>query len=173
MLEKMLAAAPNELKARNLLGIALLNAGRQVEASVQFRQALQTDPKFQPALKNLAVNEMAMGRQSDAKSHFEQLLKVAPNDPVAHLYMGEISFAEHRHAQAIAHYEKSGGLYLKDPQVVIHNARSHFEVGVTLAKAKNYEASAQQFQLAQKGFPDPYHMAFTLTLVNTTPPHYP
>jgi Flp pilus assembly protein TadD len=172
ILEKMLAAAPYDLKARNLLGIALLNTGRKAEASVQFKQALQTDPKFQPALKNLAVNEMAMGLQSDAKSHFEQLLKAAPNDPVAHLYLGEISFAGHRYARAIAHYEQSDGLYLKDPQVVIHNARSHFEVGVTLAKAKNYVASAQQFQLAQKGFPDPYQVRFNLTLAYVNAHNY-
>ena len=35
LLEKFLAATPGDLKARNLLGIALLNAGRKEEASVQ------------------------------------------------------------------------------------------------------------------------------------------
>src|SRR5947209_8164876 len=61
ILERIVNANPADLKARNLLGIALLNAGRKTEASAAFRKALQTDSKFQPALKNLAVNEMALG----------------------------------------------------------------------------------------------------------------
>src|SRR5580704_5669259 len=73
MLEQILATSPNDLKARNLLGIALLNSGRKEEAGAQFRKALQADPGFLPALKNLAVNEMALGQQGEAKAHFERL----------------------------------------------------------------------------------------------------
>src|ERR1035441_1634659 len=97
LIEKILASSPRALKARNLLGIALLSSGRKAEAGVQFQKALEIDPGFRPALKNLAVTEMELDRQKPAKAHFEQLLKLVPNDPVAHLYMGEISFTEHRY----------------------------------------------------------------------------
>src|SRR5215831_3960436 len=99
ILEKLLATAPRDLKARNLLGIALLNAGRREEAAAQFQKALQIDPAFQPALKNLAVDEMALGRQKEAEAHFETLLKAVPADPVGHLYLGEIAFAEGRYPE--------------------------------------------------------------------------
>ena len=197
VLESILGRAPNDLKARNLLGIALLNEGRKEEAIAQFRKALQIDPAFLPALKNLAVNEMALGRQLDAKSHFEQLLKLVPTDAVAHLYMGEICFAEHRHSEAVSHYSQSGGLHLKDPQTAVHFATSslelnqapaaeqalaslppdaaqfQFEAGVLLAGAKRYDAAAHHFQLAQQGFPDPYQVGFNLTLVYVNGHNYP
>jgi len=63
------------LKARNLLGIALMTSGHREEATVQFKKALQVDPRFHPALKNLAINELAVGQNKDAKIHFEQAVK--------------------------------------------------------------------------------------------------
>src|ERR1035437_848467 len=168
LLEKILALSPRDLKARNLLGIALLSSGRKAEAGVQFQKTLEIDPAFRPAIKNLAVTEMEMGRQKPAKGQFEQLLTLVPNDPVAHLYMGEISFAEHRYGDAVAHYEQSGGQHLKSPPVTLHyagslvesgkaaaaqqvleqmppgsGAESHFAAGVLLAGAKQYDAAAR------------------------------
>ena len=187
LIEKILASSPRDLKARNLLGIALLSSGRKAEAGVQFQKALEIDPGFRPALKNLAVTEMELDRQKPAKAHFEQLLKLVPNDPVAHLYMGEISFTEHRYGDAVAHYEQSGGQHLKSPAVTLHYARSlvesgkaavaqqvleqlppgsdaesHFDAGMLLAGAKRYDAAARQFQLAQNGYPDQYQVGFNL-----------
>lgn len=191
LLEKILAASPADLKARNLLGIALLSSGRKEEASVQFKKALEVDPNFRPALKNLAVNEMALGRQKEAKVRFEQVLKLVPNDPISHLYMGEICFGEHRYGPAVTHYEQSGGQQLKDPQVILHYAKSliesnkaaaaqqvieqlpsdsgaqlRFDAGVLLAGAKKWDAAARQFQLAQDGSPDPYQAGYNLILVS-------
>src|ERR1051325_6523611 len=83
VLQRRLSQSPSDLKARNLLGIALMNLGRKEEARAQFEKALALDPSFHAALKNLAVDEMALGRKAEAKHHFEQLLKVSPDDPVA------------------------------------------------------------------------------------------
>src|SRR5262245_28212023 len=84
ILEKILAATPGDLKARNLLGIALMSSGRGAEANAQFRKALEIDPRFHPALKNLAVNELALGQSKEAKAHFEKAVKIVPNDAVVH-----------------------------------------------------------------------------------------
>jgi predicted Zn-dependent protease len=187
LLEKLLAAAPRDLKARNLFAIALLSSGRKAEAAVQFQKVLDIDPGFSPALLNLAVAEMELNRQKSAKAHFEQLLKLVPNDAVAHLYMGEIAFSEHRYGDAVTHYEQSGGKHLKSPAVTLHYARSltesgkgaaaqqvleelppeasaetHFQAGLLLAGAKRYAAAARQFQRAQTGYPDPYQVGFNL-----------
>jgi tetratricopeptide (TPR) repeat protein len=189
LLERILSVSPGDLKARNLLGIALLNTGGKEEAATQFKKALQIDPAFQPALKNLAVAEIALGRQQEAKLHFTQVLKAVPNDPVAHLYLGEINFAEHQYAEAVTHYLQSGGMYFKDPAVILHAGKSalesnqpqaaeqalehlpgdaaqlHFDAGVLLSDAKRFDAAARHFQLAQNGYPDPYKVGFNLTLV--------
>src|SRR5258706_16419129 len=46
LLEKVVASAPRDLKAGNLLGIALLNAGRKDEAAARFRKVLAVDGGF-------------------------------------------------------------------------------------------------------------------------------
>ena len=189
VLQQLVTQSPSDLKARNLLGIALMNAGRKEEARVQFEKALTMDPNFRPALKNLAVDEMALGRRAEAKRHFEKLLKDVPNDPVAHLYLGEIAFADRRYLLAVNHYEQSGGLHLKDPPVTLHfassaleskqaavaegalqslpasDAESQFKAGVLLSQANRFPAAARHFELARKGYADPYEAGFNLTLV--------
>jgi tetratricopeptide (TPR) repeat protein len=189
MLEKVVTAAPADLKAQNLLGIALMNTGRKEEAAGVFEKVLHTDPNFHAALKNLAVSEMALGRQQKAQNHFEQFLKFTPADPVSHLYLGEIGFAGQHYATALAHYRQSGGLQLRDPQATLHfaksavetsnisgavealnhlpadNAQWQFDAGVLLAAVKQYDAAARHFELAQNGFSDPYQAGFNLTLV--------
>jgi len=60
LLEKILTQSPADLKALNLLGIALVGSGRRVEANQRFAKALQIDPGFVPALKNLAASELAL-----------------------------------------------------------------------------------------------------------------
>ena len=114
VLEKLLAASPNDLKARNLLGIALLNSGRRDEAAVQFRKAIAVDPTFYQAVKNLALVELAQSRKTDARAHLEQVLKFAPNDIAVHFNLGELDYGDKRYAQAAAHYERSMALVVKD-----------------------------------------------------------
>lgn len=189
ILEQIVASAPRDLKANNLLGIALLSAGRKEEASAQFRRVLAIDPNFLPALKNLAVNEMALGHASEARQHFERLLQSTPNDPVAHFYMGEICFGKQDYACALQHYELSGELEVKDPQVALRAARSavevgkaetarrilgtlpsdaaepQFQAGLLLANGKDYAGAATHFLLARNGYPDAYAVGFNLTSV--------
>jgi len=185
----ILEASPSDLKARNLLGIALSGAGRKEEANVEFRKLLDMQPGFLPVIKNLAVNELALGQFAEARGHFEQVLKASAQDPVAHFGMGELSFTEQRFDQAVAHYDSSGDLYLKDPEATIRYARScvhekrtdaaaaalgkmspqadartHFAAGVLLAGIEKYPEAAREFQIAQSGYPDPYQAGYNLTL---------
>src|SRR5215475_4942470 len=66
LLRRILDRSPNDLKARNLIGIALSAAGRREEANEHFKKVLALEPKFVPALKNLALNELALGKTQDA-----------------------------------------------------------------------------------------------------------
>ena len=136
LLEKILASAPRDLKARNLLGIALMSSGRKAEANVQFKKALEIDPRFHPALKNLAVNELAMGRAKDAKAHFEQAAKLVPDDAVVQFHLGRIYFAEERYSEAAVHFEAAQNGF-PDPYQAGYN--------LTLArvKARDYRAAAE------------------------------
>jgi tetratricopeptide (TPR) repeat protein len=173
-LEKQLAAAPRDLKALNLMGIALTGAGKRDAANAQFEKALAVDPRFHPALKNLAINEYDAGRTDAARRRFEDVLKLVPTDEIANLYLGEIHYAAKRPAAALPHYEKSGTRYAQDPRWTLHYGRclldagrtkaavavldkipasagpSLFEAGVALGRAKAYPDGARFFAAARK-----------------------
>src|SRR4051794_22896682 len=61
ILEKFTAETPRSVKALNLLGIAFSAAGDLQKANARLRQALQVDPAFVPALRNLSINQFALG----------------------------------------------------------------------------------------------------------------
>jgi Flp pilus assembly protein TadD len=189
LLRKILEQSPNDVKAHNLLGIALTTAEKIEEANTHFKKAIELNPRFYPALKNLAINEMKLNRTEEAKSHFIRALEVGPDDPVAHMALGEIHWQGKQFAEAVKHYDKSGDLPFRDPRVVLNYATSllesnqteravglleklppetdavnRFEAGIILARLEKYDGAARQFELARKGHPDPYEVAFNLTL---------
>src|SRR5262249_33333018 len=183
LLQQILDRSPNDLKARNLMGITLSGAGRREEANEQFKKALALDPQFVPALKNMAVNEQAPGRVEGAGTHFEGPLKVAPQDAACHWGLAEIAFAAREFERAAAHYEQSGDLAWKDSRVAVKfatscletrqpakaaallekipaslsgaDANTQFQAGVMLAKLEKYEAAVRRFELAREGSPNP------------------
>src|SRR5436190_16435579 len=48
ILEKIAVQSPQDLKALNLLGIALTGAGQIAKANMRLRQALKINPRFYP-----------------------------------------------------------------------------------------------------------------------------
>jgi Flp pilus assembly protein TadD len=193
ILRRILERSPNDLKARNLMGIALSAAGRREEANEEFKKVLALEPNFVPALKNLAVNELALGQARDARVHFEEALKSAPRDATCHWGLAEIAFADRDYKRAASSYEQSGDLVWKDSRTAIKLATSYledgqpakaatilekipttlsdadvkiqFQAGVMLARLEKYAAAARRFELARQGFPDPYQVGYNLTLV--------
>jgi predicted Zn-dependent protease len=188
-LHQRLAAAPRDLKALNLLGIALTGAGRRDEADRRFRAALAVDPTFTPALKNLAVNEYDAGRTVAARSHFEKALALAPTDEIAHVYLAEIDYAAKRLRSALQHYEKAGERIGQSPVWTLHYGRSllearHvaeaipvldrippqefaalFEAGVALGQAGAHADAARYFAAARKGYSDRYAAGYNQALM--------
>lgn len=189
LLQPLLAKAPRDLKALNLLGIALTSAGHAEAGSAQFRRALAIDPAFYAARKNLAINEFAQGRLEEARSHFEQVLKNAPGDEVTHVHLAEIHFQRKDLAAALAHYEKSGARVHQTPGSTLHyatallergqrakavavldrlpdaDASSRFEGGVALGRAGAPAEAARFFGSAREGYKDPYAAVYNQTLM--------
>ncbi len=188
-LDRQLTASPRDLKALNLMGIALTGAGRRDAANERFKAALAVDPRFHPALKNLAVNEYDAGRVGTARAHFESVLKIVPADEVANLYLAEILYEDKSLRRALPHYEKSGHRYAQDPTLALHYGRclleagrtkaavavfdaipagagaSLFEAGVSLGQAKAYAEAARLFAAARKSYKDAYAAGYNQTLM--------
>jgi tetratricopeptide (TPR) repeat protein len=188
-LDEQLAASPRDLKALNLLGIALTGAGRKDAANARFRAAVAIDPAFYPALKNLAVNEYDSGRYTAARGHFEQVLKLAPADEIANLYLGEIDYRAKRSRAAVDHYGKSGTRYTLHPLATLHYGRalldtgrtkdavavlgrlpdqdgaSQFEAGMALGQAGAHADAARMFGAARATYRDAYVAGFNEALM--------
>ncbi len=189
LIQRMLQESPNDVRAHNLMGIALSAVNRLEEANASFHRAYQINPKFHPALKNLAFNELKLQRVNDARAHLEQFLEASPQDAAANLALAEIYSQRGEHTKAIERYIGSQGLYLRNPGTILNYARScfeagegpkaagalelmppeadgraHFQAGILLAQLMKYDAAARQFEQAQKDYPDPYEVGYNLTL---------
>jgi len=189
LLKQLLATAPNDLKAHNLIGIALTAKGDIAAADQEFKHALQIDPRFYPALKNLAINEIGQKDMASAQKHLTEALALAPNDPVIHAYLGEIAYTRHGYKTAAGHWEKSGDLQ-KNPAVAAKlvecyletgqqarglatlstldqdklTPQTQFALGLALARRELYPQAVPYFQAVSEIYPDSYDAAFNLAL---------
>lgn len=188
-LEQRLAASPRDLKALNLLGIALTGAGKKDAANERFRAALAIDRRFYPALKNLAINEYDAGRVEAARRHFEDVLKILAGDEIANLYLGEIHYRAKRRRDALSHYDKSGARFAQDPRWTLHYGHclldagrkpqaiavldripasagaSLFEAGVFLGQAGAHVEAARFFGAARGSYADTYAASYNQVLM--------
>jgi tetratricopeptide (TPR) repeat protein len=194
VLEKLTSDDPRNIKALNLLGIALSAAGDLQKANARLRQALQLDPAFMPALRNLSINQFALGEADLGKGGLETVLKVSPNDEVAHMYLGEISFKSKQYAVAADHYAKARAkvypVILHYAECLLHTGRKdelsailraipaedtekQFQAGLLLGDAGSYLDAAPFFERARAHANDPYTAAYDQTLMLIRGGDYP
>ena len=197
LLEPWIKTHPDDLRALTLMGMAISAAGKSTDANSYFERALRIRPAYPPALKGLAMNEMALKQYDAAQTHFAKLLAASPGDPVAHAGLGEIAFARGDFANAVRCFEQAGPMIRKDSHVLLDYARArialkqpdkavallgglsddadtqlHFEAGILLASLKSYKPAAQQFELAIPGYPDQYVAGFNLVLARVKSQEY-
>ena len=189
-LERLVARTPSDLKALNLLGIALTGAGKPDEANARFRAALAIDPRFAPALRNLAVNEFRTGRTDAARRHFEEVLRQSPDDEIAHLHLGEIHFQGKAATEALPTTRRAARASCRIRPSMLHYAtclleqrrtpeavavldrlppttpRSWFEAGVVLGRYGAHAEAARFFGEARaNGYKDVYAAGYNQTLM--------
>lgn len=196
-LKPVFAKSPQDLKALTLLGAALAGEGRVEESNRELRKALELNPRYSPALRNLAINEIRLGQTAQAKTHLQQALKSEPADQVANLLLGKIYFREDQCDLAVRHFDGSGPLFRRDKDAILSYAHcslrksdfqraktklsllssgdgeSHFKAGKMLAEAKDYAAAAAEFGMARKSSRDPYLAGYNQTLAYVRTLDYP
>lgn len=196
-LKPILVKTPGDLKALTLLGVALAGEGRVEEANRELRNALKLNPRYSPALRNLAINEIRLNQTVQARIHLQQALKSEPADQVANLLLGKIYSREDQCDLAVQHFDGSGPLFRVDNDAILDYAHcslrkgdlqlakaklsllspedgeSHFKAGKMLAEAKDYAAAAAEFGIARKSSKEPYLAGYNQTLAYVRALDYP
>jgi len=81
---------PNSEIARNNLGMALFNHGRNDEAEREYREALRLDPRAVAPLANLAVLREKKGDLAGAEATFEKVLRLSPTHTISVVHLARI-----------------------------------------------------------------------------------
>ena len=189
LLRQVLEAEPENPKAHNLMGIALSGKGDMSGAGAEFQRAVRIDPRFVPALKNLAINELAQNNMAEAQRHFSAALELAPGDRRIHAYLGDIAYSQHHYKSAAQNLEQSGD-FLKNPGAAARLAeslleigqptpaldrlrgleqsqiplRQQFSLGLSLARQELYAQAIPYFEVVAAKYSHSYDAAFNLAI---------
>jgi len=196
-LKLALQESPHDLKSLNLLGIALTGAGHSDQANQTFKEALEVDPHFYPARKNLAINEFDRKRFTEAAAEFHRVLLDAPEDEVTHIYLGEISFQRNDLDSAVKSYDKGRHRIAQKGVWIVHYAQcllarhdvaqatsvlkllpagdadDRFQAGLVLGRAEAYSPAAEFFESSRLRYGDPYVAGFNQLLMLIKGGSYP
>lgn len=120
---------PRNLVLMDAIGAAYNLKGDFEQAKKYFLDALQADPGFIPARKNLAITYFNLGQYDLAAPEFQKL-KDGPGNagPIACLFLGVIAEKHEEYDKSVALFEKSGGLSYQYPQALISFANSLYNL---------------------------------------------
>jgi tetratricopeptide (TPR) repeat protein len=190
LLKPILEQTPDDPRARNLLGLALTSQGDLPAANREFAQALKSDPKFYPALQNLAANEYALKDFAASEQHFRAAVEFVPEDPSVNSFVGKLTFKRNDYAEAAKFLRKAAPLFSQEPALAVAliqseleigkddlalsqlqkydfttaSLRARFQLGIALASHGYEERAIPFFEFVQKQYPDSYDAAFNLAL---------
>ena len=190
VLRPLLASEPHNLKALNLLGIALTAKSDLAGADREFSRALQLNPKFYPALENLALNEYTLKEYASSEKHLLAAAKFVPNDPALNALLGKITFKRGDYSRAANFLGKAESLFAQEPALAValvqselemgkdasaierlpHIStastplRARFQLGLALASHNHFAQAIPFFESVQKQYADSYDAAFNLAI---------
>ena len=142
-----LQSVPWDVRTCNLLGNALADQGRFDEALVQYGKALEIDPEFIEAEKNLAVALADVGRGDEALAHFRKVLEIHPDFVEARDNLGRLLAGRGQFDEAVVQFRKALEI---DPDY----AEAHDDLGQALFQQGMPDEAAEQFRKAVEIKPD-------------------
>lgn len=147
------AKRPENARAHNNLGSALLQAGRTAEAAAHFTTAAQLQPAYAEPRQNLGVSLLRSGRTAEAIAAFETALALRPDAADTLCNLGGALLALGRTAEAIARFEQA-------LQADAGHAAAHNNLSVALLATGKIDEAIAQAEAAlrlQPGFADAHY----------------
>jgi tetratricopeptide (TPR) repeat protein len=147
------AKLPDNARAHNNFGFALIEENDPVGAEAQFRAALALSPDFASAHVNLGNVLAKHGQLAEAVENYQGALRFVPRDPEVHEDLGTALLRLGRTGEARGEIEEALRL---DP----NSAVGHFDLGCVLDREKQRSAAAAEYQEAlhlNPNYPDAWY----------------
>jgi tetratricopeptide (TPR) repeat protein len=172
-------------------GISLALMGKPEQAVAALHKALEIDPTYWVARRELGIIEWQLNRRDEAAKDLAQVAKLFPDDPSVNVILGEYQFENKNYAQANELFSKSSAqvatssrLSLMAAQALIKTGQfqkaaaslealtlapgltpqQRFQVAWLLGEAKNYSKAIQAFNALPRDFSDPFGRGYGLAL---------
>jgi protein O-mannosyl-transferase len=147
------AKRPDNARAENNLGNALLKMGRTAEAAPYFDAALRFSPRYADAHNNRGVTLLRLGRPGDAIPEFRTAIEIKPKYADAFYNLGEAYLQLAQPAEAINALATALTL---DPD----NPKAHNNLGIAYLDAGRLDDSLREERRAlelEPGMPEAHY----------------
>lgn len=147
------ARRPENSRAENNLGNALLKIGRADDAKPHFERALQLDPDYADAHNNLGVVMLRHNRPLDALAAFKRAAECKPKYADAYYNQGEAYLQLHRDEDAIAALRRS-------LELAPNNPKAHNNLGIALLNLRRIPEAIEEERRAielKPGLPEAHY----------------
>jgi tetratricopeptide (TPR) repeat protein len=139
------AKRPENARAHNNLGSALLHAGQPAAAADHFTTALQIQPTYPEPRQNLGVSLLRLGRPAAAVTAFEAALALQPASASTLCNLGEALLALGRTTEAVSQY--NAALRVDPGHAAAHNNLSVISLAAgRFAEARDHAETALRRQ---------------------------
>jgi tetratricopeptide (TPR) repeat protein len=157
----VLRLRPDYIQAHGYMGSLLLAKGLLDQAEIHLSEALHLDPNYVDAHYNMGQLMLRRKNLDSAVSYLSRAVTLRPDDAQAHYKLAEALAQQKQPGQAVIHYSKAVSLApqvdtspLLNHQLAayyaeahrFHEATSHEEKALDLARAAGYEKLAQEFE---------------------------
>jgi tetratricopeptide (TPR) repeat protein len=152
-------ASSDRPEAHLSLGAFYAESGQTAKAEAAYRQALALNPRFTPALINLADLYRQLDRDADAEPLLRQALVIDPEDSAAHEALGLLSVRRGRMPDALTHLQRANALAPAD-------SRYAYVYAVALNSAGRPAEALEVLKQADQAGPADFNVLLALSVMS-------
>jgi tetratricopeptide (TPR) repeat protein len=132
------AKRPDNERARNSFGLALMNEGNLEEAIGQFSESVRLKPRYAQAHNNLGIALARLGRNTEALDRLSRAVELDPAYVDARVNLGNVLAGQGQLQQAVEQYRAA-------LQQMPHHPDAHNNLGVALFKLDKVPEAIREY----------------------------
>jgi tetratricopeptide (TPR) repeat protein len=174
-------------------GIALALIGQPNQAIPVLSKAIQLDPSYWVAVRELGIIEWQVGRHDEAAKNLSAVIKLFPDDSTVNAILGESSFNQGEYPESLAFFAKAGAQVATSPRLSLVYSEAlircgrlreaadeltglsiaagldsgqKFRIAWLLGEARSYPRAIQMFNSLPPDFPDAFGRGYGVALAS-------